>query len=282
MEGFSEKLAIRSYLRLMHELAMRVELVAYACDGKLTLTPPYAREYSYLQFRRICELMALGCLQLHGDLPVARTKAATKEWNAERIMRLLHRSHPHAFPQSVTTTSENGVWHHVANSKPNALTLSEFKTLYGECGDLLHRGTIRSIESEKPINLRDYEKVIEWQRKIVDLMNQHVVARQNGEGMYLVSLKSENGLPACSVFSDFVGDSVKVATYNLAAASSEEPEGGSAALPRAEDGPSQAAFAACCGRLARTLIWLSVSTETNKACPRSAVGELQIPEPRAR
>ena len=29
------------------------DLVARACDGKLNLTPPYAREFAYLQFRRI-------------------------------------------------------------------------------------------------------------------------------------------------------------------------------------------------------------------------------------
>ena len=106
MEKFSEKEAIRIYLRLMHELTIRIELVAYACDGKLNLTPPYAREYAYLQFRRICELIALGCLQLHGDLPEARTKAVKKEWNAEKILRLLHRNHPHSFPQSVTQTKK--------------------------------------------------------------------------------------------------------------------------------------------------------------------------------
>ncbi len=223
MEEFSEESAVRTYLRLMHELAIRVELIAYACDGKLNLTPPYAREYSYLQFRRICELIALGCLQLHGDLPIARTRAAAKEWNAEKIMRLLHRNHPHAFPQSVTTTVENGVWHYAANSKPEALTLMQFKALYGECGQLLHRGTIRSIELEAPIGQRDYEKVIEWQRKIVELMNQHVVARRSGLGMYLVSLKSENGLPACSVFSDFKEGSVKVATYNIGSAATAGP-----------------------------------------------------------
>jgi hypothetical protein len=123
----------------------------------------------------------------------------------------------------VTTTVENGVWHYAANSKPEALTLMQFKALYGECGQLLHRGTIRSIELEAPIGQRDYEKVIEWQRKIVELMNQHVVARRSGLGMYLVSLKSENGLPACSVFSDFKEGSVKVATYNIGSAATAGP-----------------------------------------------------------
>ncbi len=65
---FTVEQAVRSYLPLMHELAIRIDLVAEACDGRLNLSPPYAREYAYLQFRRMCELIALGCLQLHGDL----------------------------------------------------------------------------------------------------------------------------------------------------------------------------------------------------------------------
>jgi hypothetical protein len=224
MEKFSEKEAIRIYLRLMYELTIRIELVAYACDGKLNLTPPYAREYSYLQYRRICELIALGCLQLHGDLPAARTKAAKKEWNAERIMRLLHTNHPYSFPQSVTQTKKNGIRHLHANSKPNALTLGEFKTLYNECGEILHRGTIRSIEFEKPIHKADYDKVTEWHNKIVDLMNQHIIARKAGNSMYLVSLKSENGMPAVSIFSDFSkGEgTVKVSTFYLNAGGNVE------------------------------------------------------------
>lgn len=201
----------------MRELTIRIEIIAYACDGNLNLTPPYVREYSYLQYRRICELIALGCLHLHGDLPAAKAKTAKKEWNADRIMSLLHRNHPHSFPQSVTQTEQNGIKHLHANSKPNALTLGEFKTLYNECGEILHRGTIKSIEIERPIIKSDYDKVMKWHNKIVDLMNQHIIVRKNGNSFYLVSLKSKNGLPAVSIFHNFSNDkgTVKVETFGL-------------------------------------------------------------------
>ena len=199
----------------MHELVTRIQLVADACNGKLNLTLPYAREYCYLQFRRMCELVALGCLQLHGDIPAVRTNALKKEWNADKIMQRLHKSHPHAFPQSVVRTLENGIWHFEGNSLPNALTLKEFKALYQECGGVLHRGTIKSIEAEGPLAQEDFEKVVRWQNKVVDLMNQHIIARKTDKGMYLISLKSENGLPACSVFSKWGDGTVEVANYNL-------------------------------------------------------------------
>jgi|JI10StandDraft_1071094.scaffolds.fasta_scaffold265848_3 hypothetical protein len=215
IEPFAEETAVRGYLRLMHELAIRIDLVARACTGELNLSPPYAREYCYLQFRRICELVALGCLQLHGDLPAARSSAAKKEWNAERIMKLLQRSHPHSFPQSLTRTRTADGWHLEANSKPNALTFAEFKALYSKCGEILHRGTIRTIETEEPIGKPDYDEVIRWSHKVVDLLNEHVVARANGKGLYHISLKTESGGPACSVFSGFSEGALNVATYNL-------------------------------------------------------------------
>ena len=217
MDQFDEAGAVRGYLKLMHEVVVRLDLIAAACKGHLNLTPPYALEYCYLQYRRICELVALGCLQLHGDLAVARSRAASKEWNAERIMGLLHKHHPHAFPQCATATRKPNGWSYVANSKPNALTLSQFKALYSKCGEVLHRGTIRSIETERPPEKSDYDQLIGWSHKIVDLLNQHFISRSDGKGLYFVSLKAEEaqGGPACSVLTGFGDGSVSVANYNL-------------------------------------------------------------------
>ena len=212
---FSTKEAVERYLPLMHELAIRIELVAKAFDGKLGLTPPYAREYAYLQFRRMCELIALGCLQLHGDLPVAQTKSTKKEWNAERIMNFLHRSHQHSFPQSVSRTKTDDGWHIQGNSKPNALTRKEFKALYAECGHVLHRGTIQTVESSTSFSQHDYQKAVDWQSKIVDLMNEHLISRSNGKGMYMISLRTETGYPVCSILDVQSPGEMHVHTINM-------------------------------------------------------------------
>lgn len=112
---FSIENAVRQYLPLMHELAFRIELVVKACEGNLNLPPIYAREYVYLQFRYMCELIALGCLQLHGDLP--SLSKVQKEYNAEKIMAQLHYQCPHAFPQSVIRTQSGNSHHYECNAK---------------------------------------------------------------------------------------------------------------------------------------------------------------------
>lgn len=199
----------------MHEVATRIDLVAHACEGRLNLAPAYAREYAYLQFRRICELLALGCLQLHGDLPRARSKAAQKEWNAEKIMRMLHEDYPHAFPQSVIW--DRGPQQHTlrANAKPNALTLKQFKALYAECGEVLHRGTIRSLEQSPTLKESDYQKVLDWQQRIVDLLNEHIVSRAGSQGMYLTSLRTTSGYPTCSILSMDGAGGLNVSTVRM-------------------------------------------------------------------
>lgn len=212
---FSTKEAVQKYLPLMHELAIRIDLVAQAFDGNLSLTPPYAREYAYLQFRRICELIALGSLQLHGYISATKSKSSQKEWNAEKIMNLLHRHHPHAFPQSLTRTKTQDGWHLQANSKPNALTLPEFKQLYAECGHVLHRGTIRTVESTRDFTEADYQKAVHWQSKIVDLMNEHLILRSESDGMYMISLRTESGMPECSILDFTKSGELKVHTSNM-------------------------------------------------------------------
>lgn len=170
-----------------------------AIDGRLGLQLAYAREYSYLQFRRICELIALGCLMLHGDLDHARSENARRIWNADKIMRLLGELHPHFFPQPATVTSEGGGHHIEANKVPNALTLKGLQDLYHECGDVLHRGTIRSFELEAPFRQSDMDRVNDWHTKIVNLMNTHIIARASGDSLYLVHVLSPSGGPECLV-----------------------------------------------------------------------------------
>jgi hypothetical protein len=148
----------------------------------------------------MCELIALGSLHLHGDLPLAQQQSIKKAWNAEQIMKLLHNNHPFVFPQPVERIrTEQGV-HIQANSKPDALTYSEFKKLYSECGEVLHRGSIRTAHAATFCSREDYEKVTRWQHRLVTLMNEHLIGRVKELGFYVVSLRTESGYPECSIY----------------------------------------------------------------------------------
>lgn len=212
---FDPAKAAQAYLLLMHEFAIRADLVSRAFDGHLGLTAPFSREFAYLQFRRMCELIALGSLYLHGDLPLAQQQALTKEWHAERLMKILHKQHPFAFPQAIERTKTDNGWDIRANSKPDALTYTEFLKLYAECGALLHRGTIRTVHAASFCSPEDYEKTVLWQRKLVTLMNEHLIPRAKTNGCYITSLRTDSGYPECSIFEFNEADEAKVYTQKM-------------------------------------------------------------------
>lgn len=214
-DEFSTSQAVGRYLALMHELATRIELVSRIFDGHLDLPLPFAREFVYLQFRHICELIALGCLQLHGDIPQLQTQTAKSEWNADKLMKFLQRNYAHSFPQCAERSQTPLGLSINANGKPNALTYSDFKKLYAECGEALHRGTIRSIQTSRQLTQADHDALVAWQGKIVDLMNEHLVGRANGKSFYLISLRTDSGYPECSVYTNNGESGMNVEIFKL-------------------------------------------------------------------
>ena len=197
-DDFCNEEAMKVYMQLMHELYLRLDNVWRCINGNIKLSTPFAYEYSFLQFRYMCELIALGCLHLHGDTPVAKTRNAKKEWNATKIMNMLNRYYPHSFPQSVDRKGdEKNVTFY---TKPNALTHEEFKSLYARCGDILHRGKIRTINPSQYFGSEDLTEIVKWNSKFIDLMGEHLVSRADGNGFFFVSLRTSSGYPECSMF----------------------------------------------------------------------------------
>jgi hypothetical protein len=188
-----ERDMVQRYLVLMVELATRLDFSASIMNGALGLSRPYVREISYFQFRRVCEIIALGCLTLHGDIPDTKAPKIRNEWNADKIMNRLNQLHPHFFPQSMRRVQDGDALEINLNSVPHALTRSEFKKLYNECGQVLHRGTMKSLESETAITDQQYARMVDWQTKLLGLMQEHAVSRRTVSGLYLISLRTPEG-----------------------------------------------------------------------------------------
>jgi len=212
---FSVKDAACSYLPLMHELASRLDLIGRFCKRDYDIPFPYAREFIYLQLRQVCELIALGCLQLHGDLPIASLKTSKAEWNAGKIMHLLSRHHSHCFPMCVKTNAGPDGLSITANHNPDALTFDEYNSLYHECGKFLHRGSIRAMQAASPLNESDLENLVRWHRKIIALLNEHMVGRASHISFYLISLRTEAGFPQCSVLTKSTDNGMAVEQYTM-------------------------------------------------------------------
>jgi hypothetical protein len=104
----------------------------------------------------ICELIALGCLLIHGDIPATRTKKMQKAYAADWIIGRLEELHPsfYPLPGKQVLDDERKVIEVRPNTRPH-LTKAELLKLYAHCGSVLHRGTLKSILSfdQKPMDL---------------------------------------------------------------------------------------------------------------------------------
>jgi hypothetical protein len=198
---FSAEQAAQSYLLLFWEAINRANFVGSILNNGTNIPSPITLEICYLQFRKICEMIALGSLFLHGDLP--ETEKLTGEWNAEQIMKKLARLHPNFFPHSATivldTSSGNRVWKVEQDTNPNAIKQNEVTNLYNKCGDILHRGKIKTLDFTVFPETTAFVEMRSWQEKIVALLNSHLIMRANRMGFYLFNAQDADGKPSCSV-----------------------------------------------------------------------------------
>lgn len=236
--------AIQWYQPLMHEVRIRLDIVDSIFEGRLSLPGPYAHEYSYLHFRKICELIALGCLRLHGDLPETQTKYAQKEWQAVNIVKLLSKSFSDSFPKPISVSEEGNKIFFRREIRTNALTYEEFATLYSECGDALHRGSIKMLRDGKPLTLEGLQRIKLWQSKLIDLLSEHEVKRHSDSGNFVIRLIGENGYPECSHYSPSGKGGLHVTKrlMNVSDDPSSEaiPSSGATSYIISVDGPSSA------------------------------------------
>lgn len=217
--GFVLKDAAISSLHIYWEAINRANYVARLLDGSGESPPRIVEEVAYLQFRKICELVALMSLYLHGDLPTG--KRLLGEWNAEVIMKRLGRLHPDFFPRSASVSLRHvnpagqKVWQLNEPHDTNALSASDLKLLYVECGAKLHAGSIKSIDLSVGANA-DLSKTKIWHRKIVALLNGFAVHRAESRDLLIFNAKSSNDLPDCALIS-YVADliTIEILSANL-------------------------------------------------------------------
>jgi hypothetical protein len=170
---------LRTYCNLMEELKARHAVVHKALldarEGNFAFSPYIVGELCFLQLRMMCELIALGCLLVHGDISATRTRRMQKAFAADWIIQRLEELHPSFYPlPAIETLDEAGT---VILIEPNPrphLTKADLVKLYAECGAVLHRGTLKSVlaADTKPMDL---VRVGRWAAKITQLLEWHQI-----------------------------------------------------------------------------------------------------------
>ena len=132
------------------------------------------------------ELIALGCLVAHGD--ITKTKYFQRDaYKADDIMRRLEGLHSDFYPIASSMTFYPG-GAHIEPLSSGFLTKSELISLYGRCGDVLHKGTLNRIINPAPFRM-DYQDIMESGQKILNLMSVHRISRFGGKFHFVIALE---------------------------------------------------------------------------------------------
>ncbi len=155
-----------TYMILMQEIRDRHAVMAGILDNTTRL-PEFAKnEICYIQLRMTCELIALGCLVAHGDIPQTRSAKISAMWNAEQIMGALSALHPDFFPRPEP----------VARIGPPLplqfapMTKRGLADLYAESGRVLHRGAMLTLDRPTP---GGRDRIVAWMTRLTGLLSQH-------------------------------------------------------------------------------------------------------------
>lgn len=174
------------YCNLMGELKRRYSamstLTGLAVDKKLPVD--LVAECCWLQLRMMCELIALGCLVAHDDIKTTRTGKIRTLWSADKIIDELNKLHPDFYPRpakAITNAEGSPVDIRVYQGPAKIdyftgeyLSKSNLCSLAIQCGEELHRGSLKRLKSDKPkrIDYSDFEK---WGAKIRRLLSIHEI-----------------------------------------------------------------------------------------------------------
>jgi hypothetical protein len=185
------------YRALMEEIKWRSAIIETAH------TLPFPRagaaiELSYLQLRMICEVLAVGCLLVHGDVPASRAAKLKKEYKADLIIKTLERLHSDFYPVpcEIKYDLNNHPWHVVEPTTiMSILDKQSLQSLYYEAGYFLHRGTLEFVSSAKIRKVR-LETIQGWVTKIKQLLHNHRIQLIGGEHELWIDMQGPKGFAA--------------------------------------------------------------------------------------
>ncbi len=184
--------ASRLYGSIMEEAKFRALSINTITGSGLEIPISMLREHCFLQLRMLCELIALGCLVAHGDISETKSKPLQKSYKADDIVKRLERLHPNFYPSPrIPIFKEGGGGAHFDYYDKEFLTKDDLVKLYGKCGDVLHRGSLKQMLNPNAQPPTDFQDIQSWGQKILNLLSVHLISRVGGDFHFVVFLDAQ-------------------------------------------------------------------------------------------
>jgi hypothetical protein len=184
-----EQRALRTiYCNLMAEIKHRCVIVGKTLNHEYQVPDWPAYELCYLQLRMICELIALGALAVHGDIPTSRGNKIRDSVKADWIVKTLEKMHPRFYPTPGIPIVHPDGHHEFVPATWDYLTKPKFLKLYWKCGGALHRGSFKRLHKMPDF---DFEAIKNHAGQILALLSAHKIALFGSDHELWVSVKPE-------------------------------------------------------------------------------------------
>ena len=178
------------YKNTMIEIKRRNKAIYDALNGFDPGQPKIIlAEFCYLQIRFICELIALGCLVIHGDLKNINKKI-NKEWHAGDLIKKLEKLHPefYPFPTKLILNSKGRPerWEDITDG---FFSKKDLIKTYGMLGNRLHRGNLKNLILGKNYEV-SLDEIHEIATNIRNLLSHHNIRMMNPDFMIVTSMET--------------------------------------------------------------------------------------------
>ncbi|MDP9177586.1 MAG: hypothetical protein M3O61_07900 [Gemmatimonadota bacterium] len=192
--------AVQKYCTLMTEIKRRTAVIdAFSAGITHALYKATTIESTYLQFRKMLELIALGSLVANKDAFSSVYQGFAKYWNAELLMKDIERINPGFYPRPIIQeqSTEPGIAMNWVDRQHDYLTRDELIKLYKKCGAIMHAANPYGSQ----VDLAYYEaRIPYWRDRVRNLLNSHNIALVNDPNIYLIQMGAIGEPPTYTPF----------------------------------------------------------------------------------
>lgn len=180
------------YRQLMTEAKERILSINTLTNDQRGIPSALVYEYGILQVRMLCEIIGLACLIAHGDLVAKAKPDLRKAYAPGRIFTELERLHDDFYPVPVVPEKTSYGWHMAIYVGPAYITKSEVAHIWSQCGDILHRGSLKRLLSFNSPKQENFPDLNDWGQKIANLLSTHRIITKDRNVAYVCMLNAVN------------------------------------------------------------------------------------------
>jgi hypothetical protein len=183
------------YLNFMSEIKLRLNVVGFAFSDTVDLPPLILRELCYLQFRYVCELIALCCIVAHGNT----NRRLVETYQADKIMNQMEKLNPSFYPYAVSIKKDGQKTEITGQPKRDQLTKSDLIKLWCITGDVTHRSPLSKAIKPPNRDPSDFTDIREWDAKLIGLLDTHQITLASNRVVLVSLVGDKTGEPEASI-----------------------------------------------------------------------------------